>query len=63
VSVLTGQGVGAAAARPPELGEVAFLIDPFIERVPVILALAGQPVADRALAAPLILPLFVQFFG
>jgi hypothetical protein len=39
------------------------LINPFIERVPVILALAGQPVADRALAAPLILPLFVQFFG
>jgi hypothetical protein len=63
MGVLAGQGVRASAARSPELGEVTFLVDPLIERVPVILALAGQPVADRTFAAPLILPLFVQFFG
>jgi hypothetical protein len=63
MGVLTRQRVGSASTCPPELGEVPLLVNPLIKGVPIILALAGQPVADRALAAPLILPLFVQFFG
>jgi hypothetical protein len=63
VGILTGQRVGAAATSPPEFGEVAVLVNPFIERIPVILGLTSQPVTDGALSAPLILPLFLQFFG
>jgi hypothetical protein len=63
MGILTGQGVGTTTTGSPELGEVPLLVDPLIERVLVFLGLAGEPVTNGALPAPLILPLFLQFIG